>query len=181
LLAQDLRRRVGSGRLSREDPRYIRDRGDVDVADVDIADIGRVAVIARPIDLARRQREPADRRSRIGRNRHGCLDCRLGDEGDQRRGIDRLGDELAGDPAPATLDMRPTSVMKRREPPGLVVHPVPAPGLDPYPAARAIGRPIGGHRFRVPDLAVIGGRGPFAVGIELLVAGHRRRDVVGRR
>src|SRR5260370_31432609 len=44
----------------------------------------------------------------------------------------------------------------------------------------AVGLPIGRYRVRVPDLAVIGGALPGDMFVELLVAAHRRRDVIGR-
>src|SRR4029077_11523429 len=130
------------------------DLGDIDVGDIDVAYIGEVAGIGRPIDLARRQRKPADRRSSTDRDRYGHRYRRWRNEGDQRRRIDRLGGELAGDPRPAVVDTSPAPVMARRKSPGLVVHPVPAPRLDPDPAAVAVGRPAPRHRTRKPNLAV---------------------------
>ena len=46
--------------------------------------------------------------------------------------------------------------------------------------AVAVGRPIRRHRTRVPDLAVIGDRAPRPVLVKVLIAGHVRRDVIGR-
>jgi len=178
LLTDDLRRRVAGGR-PRSDNRV--DLGDADVGDVDVAYVGRVAGIGGPIDLARRQRKPADRRSCIYRDRHGHRDRRRRNKGDECGCIDRHRDELAGHPAPAVVDTSPAPVMTRRKSPGLVVHPVPAPRLDPHPATLAVGCPPHRHRSREPNLAIGRRRGPLSILIELLVAGHRRRDVAGRR
>ncbi len=70
--------------------------------------------------------------------------------------------------------------MERREAPGLVVDPGPAPRIDPCPVTVAIGRPSGMQPAREPDVAVIGDRGPRPVRVEVLVADHLRRDVAGR-
>ena len=152
------------------------DHGNVDVGDVDVADVAAVARIARPVEFAGREREPADRRAGIARE----SDLGRRHEGDQRRGVDRLLDKAARHPAPAVIDAGPAAVMERREPPGLVVDPGPAPRLDPGPVTFAVGRPVVRHRRRIPDLAVLRHLCPLPVRIEFLEAGHCRRDVIGR-
>ena len=149
-----------------------------DVGDVDVADIGGVAGIARPVHLARRQRKPADRRPRS--RRLGDPGRGQSDKGDECGRIDRLRDVAARDPAPAVVDIGPASIMKRSEAPRLLVDPGPAPRRNPYPAAVAIGRPIRRRLARIPHLAILRAALPVAVGIEVGIAGHLRRDIVRR-
>jgi hypothetical protein len=65
LLICNLRRWVGRS-LRPCNRRYLGDCGCADIGYIDAADICWVAGIARPINLARRQREPADRRPGVG-------------------------------------------------------------------------------------------------------------------
>ena len=46
--------------------------------------------------------------------------------------------------------------MRRREAPGRIVDPGPAPGRDPLPVAVAIGRPVGDGDAGIPDRAMAG-------------------------
>jgi hypothetical protein len=149
----------------RHDCLYFGDIGRADIGDVDIADISRVTGIVRPIHLARGKREPADRRPGFD----GCRRANAGIlyKGDKRRRIDGLRSEIARHPAPALVDAGPASVVKRREAPRLLVDPVPSPRFDPDPMTIAVGSPIGGHRFRVPDRAVVADRVPAAIGVKL--------------
>lgn len=70
--------------------------------------------------------------------------------------------------------------MGRRKAPRLGIDPGPAPGRHIDPLAVAIGRPVGVHIARVPDVAVFGNVLPVAVVVELLVADHFARDVARR-
>ena len=63
--------------------------------------------------------------------------------------------------------------MERREAPGRIVHPGPAPGRDIGPVPVAIRHPARRHR-RIPDLAVLRRRGPDADGGQLRPARHLR-------
>lgn len=121
------------GSPRRRDCLYFGDIGHADIGDIDVADINRIAGIVRPI------------------------------QGDKRRRIDGLRNKIARHPAPALVDAGPASVVKRRKAPGLRINPVPSPRLDPDPVAVAVGSPIGGHRFRVPDRAVIWNGVPAAM------------------
>jgi hypothetical protein len=152
------------------------DLGYIDVGDIDAADVAGIARIARPEQLTRGKRKPADRWSEIGR-RDG-LDRRRRNKRNERRGIDRLRREFARHPPPSSVNPRPAPIMERRKAPGLIIDPVPTPRLDPDPMPLAIGRPIRGDGPRIPDLAVIRCRRPLAVGIQLLKAGHCRRHMV---
>ena len=76
--------------------------------------------------------------------------------------------------------MRPAAVVGYGEAPWRVVHPGPAPGVDPGPMAVAIRCPAGCHAIRHPDIAVIRVDAPAAVRIEVLIADHVRRNVAGR-
>src|SRR6185436_21060633 len=122
------------------------------------------------VDLARRQRKPAD-------------DRRDGDAGDGRRaqilapdklhlrrGIYRRLARRPGDPAPGAPDVRPAAVVRNGVAPRRVIHPGPAPRVDPSPMAVAVRGPPGGHAPGGPDVAVGRVGAPGAVGIEILVA-----------
>ena len=176
-LIPDLRRWVGRAAACCG----VGDRVDhraADIGDVDVAEIIPVTAVARPIDLAGAEREPADRRPDIGNVP--VTDAGIANKGDQRRRIDRLRHEFAGDPRPLVLDHGPTAVMERREPPGLVIDPAPAPRIEPDPVALAVRRPAGRDPFRKPYLAILRHGAPAAVLVELLIPGHLRRDAIGR-
>jgi len=177
LLVRHLWRRVVRS-PRRRDCLYFGDIGHADIGDIDVADINRIAGIVRPIHLARRKREPADRRPGFERCRR--ANAGILDKGDKRRRIDGLRNKIARHPAPALVDAGPASVVKRRKAPGLRINPVPSPRLDPDPVAVAVGSPIGGHRFRVPDRAVIWNGVPAAIGVKLLEAGHCGGHVIRR-
>src|SRR5205807_244986 len=105
-------------------------------------------------------REPADkRRRRCGEEDRG----RVGEKVDQRRRVDRRGDEVAGNPSPGSVDVGPSPVMGWGKAPGLIGDPGPAPRLDPAPITVAVGDPSYREPFGVPDLAVIGGGAPAAI------------------
>ena len=144
-------------------------------APVQAAVVAVAGVVVRAPVFARRQREP---RGTGAAQRHAPVVAT--DEGHQRRRVHRARAEAAGHPSPARADLRPAAVVRGREAPGRVVHPGPAPGLHPGPAAVAVGRPVGHGDLRVPHGAVGGVLRPFAVGVELLVAGHVARHVAGR-
>ena len=160
----------------------IRDVGHIDhIGHVDPADIGVADPVRRPVHLARPQRDPADR----GPHRHPDAQA---DEGHQRRRIDRphhhADARLHRHPAPARPHLHPTPVMERREAPGRVIDPGPAPRRHPSPVAVAIRHPAHRHR-REPDAAILGRRLPGAGVHQRVTAGHlrhqrRRRILAGR-
>ena len=69
--------------------------------------------------------------------------------------------------------------MAGRETPRRVVDPSPAPWRDPDPSAIGVRRPAR-RDVRVPHLAITGDGVPTTMGIELHIARHVGRDVVGR-
>ena len=87
LLVRHLWRRVVRS-PRRRDCLYFGDIGHADIGDIDVADINRIAGIVRPIHLARRKREPADRRPGFERCRR--ANAGILDKGDKRRRIDGL-------------------------------------------------------------------------------------------
>ncbi len=123
------------------------------------------------VRLARSQWHPADRA--IGdRNAH--RDTGGGADKGHQRGCVNLSpmvSRITGNPAPAVIDPRPSSVMRGRETPGLAVHPGPTPRRHVGPAAVAIGNPGGGNG-RIPDLAVVRRLRPFTISGQVLGAGH---------
>ena len=163
--------------------RVVDDIGDVgdigDVRDVDLAHIARAGGIAGHVDFARREREPADGRTGAA-DGDGDVDARPAHPGHQRRRIDRPCRERPRRPAPGVAVVDPAAVMERREAPGRIVDPGPAPRTHPGPMTAAVRSPAAGDGARVPDGAVVGALLPAAVAVEVLRAGHLGRDVALR-
>ncbi len=156
------------------------DVGDVgDVRDVHLAHVARTGPVRRHVDLVRREREPADRRTA---DRHRDADARAGaDPGDERRRVHRPRDVAPGRPAPRVVAMDPAPIVERREAPRRVVDPCPAPRAHPGPVAGAVRCPADRDGARNPERAVLGRLFPAAVTVEVLGAGHLGRDVAVRR
>ena len=142
---------------------------------IDARTVGRFTVVGRLINIPRSQRIPAHIGRAADTDRY--IPAGFADPGDQRRRIDRAYDALARPPAPAAADHDPTAVMERREAPGRIVDPGPAPGRNPAPAAVAVRHPAHLHHARIPDRAIGRVGRPIAVGVEVFVAGHVRRDI----
>ena len=151
------------------------------VVPVEAAAVAVAGVVVRRPGLARGEREPGRRRCAAAQ-RYTPAQAAAGatDEGHQRRRVYRARPEAAGHPGPAVADLGPAAVVRGGKTPGRVVHPGPAPGLDPGPAAVAVGRPVGRGDAGVPDGAVGGVLRPFTPGVELGVAGQLARQVLGR-
>ena len=144
---------------------------------VDAILVARRGAVVGLEDLTRRQRHPRHRRAA---DVDGDARARAAYPGHQRRCVDRPRHVLARAPAPAAPPVHPAAVVEGREAPARVVHPGPAPGLDPGPTAVAVGRPVGAHRQRHPDGAVVGVLLPAAIAIEFFGACHFRRHVARR-
>jgi hypothetical protein len=77
------------------------------------------------------------------------------DKSDERRSIERTRINRTRAPAPGAADKRPASIVIRREAPGRVIHPSPAPRANPVPISVAIRSPADLDRPRVPHCAVV--------------------------
>ena len=108
-----------------------RRRRDHRIAAIDALEVGAADRVGRLIDLARRQREPADLGCARAAGRHRDLEVRAANEGHQRRRIHRPLTSRAGNPGPCAADVRPATIVRHGIAPGRVVHPGPAPGVDP--------------------------------------------------
>ena len=151
---------------------------DVDVADVGDVDVGEVtpgSVKPRHVHIAWTQWEPADRPPAA--NVQGQRESGAADERDQRRRVNRTHIHRTRHPAPAVADVNPSPVVERRESPGFVVDPGPAPRIDPGPVSVPVWCPADRHRSRIPHVAVVGRVVPLAVLIELVAADHVGRHV----
>src|SRR5208283_2456118 len=86
------------------------------------------------------------------------------EKADQGRRVYRMPFPRVGarDPGPAPVDPRPAAVMERREPPGLVVDPGPAPRAEVAPVSLAIRHPRRSD-LRIPDAAVVLSLSPRSV------------------
>lgn len=147
---------------------------------VDVTHVVRAVSVPRHVDLARTQREPAHhgRRAAPDTDRHahpGAAHPRH-----ERGGIHGPSHVGARHPAPHVAARNPAAVVERREAPGGVVHPGPAPRADPHPVPDAVRRPARGHVARDPQGAVLGVLFPAAVAVQVLDAGHLGRHIAGR-
>src|SRR6185437_1383910 len=106
--------------------------------------------IARTVGFPRAEREP-------GREASPAAKPAAADEDDQRGRVHRTHtpDHLPGDPHPAAAIVSPAPIMEGREAPRRVIHPGPAPRLDPGPMTVAVGRPADGHGARRPHRTVV--------------------------
>ena len=144
---------------------------DINVRDVDVAHVGYVylaqviaaVVIPRIEGLARTQREPR----RYSANPKTDGETSTADEGHESWAINRRNRNRSRQPTPPYSYLHPASVVKRRESPGSSVNPSPAPGLDPGPAAIAVGAPANRYPRRIPDRAI---------GRDRVSRFHSRRD-----
>src|SRR5579859_1843843 len=104
------------------------------VMEIRAVDVQHVSVAVRIIGvkhLMRAQRYPAD----AGAHMFARF---AAEEGDQGRSIDVMLMMLAGNPAPAPIELGPAAVMERRPAPRRIVDPGPAPGADIVPMAMAV-------------------------------------------
>src|SRR5207237_6918565 len=93
--------------------------------------------------------------------------------------VDRSRTDRAGHPAPPLARIGPATVVKRRETPGCIVDPGPAPRLDPGPVSMVIRCPVARHRGRHPDVAIALDHTPRSIIVEVGVADDVRRDIAG--
>ena len=131
-----------------------------------------------PIRLTRRQGHPGHRRS--GRADHDAHAHRRAGEGDQRGGEDRTRHPRPGRPDPAVTPQHPAAIVKRREAPGCLVHPGPAPAGVPNPAAVLERGPSGADHQRRPHHAELGVALPATVTVQVFRTCHFRRHIAHR-
>ena len=137
--------------------------------------LARADAVRRSIGLMRTQRRPACARQRPLAH-HRAL-RRRADPADQGRRKHRARHARAGHPAPAVAPIEPAAVVRRRKAPGGSIHPGPAPGAQPDPAAIAERHPVDCHDTRAPHRTVLRMLLPLAMAIQVFDAGHFRRHV----
>src|ERR1035437_10077341 len=89
--------------------------------------------------------------------------------------------EGSGSPAPSAVPVDPASIVERRKSPRSIIHPSPSPRFDPRPVTVAVGRPARLHRSGYPDRAIHGRGLPDAIGVEVLITNHTRRNIARRQ
>ena len=154
----------------------VDDRDVGNLHDVDVAHVGRRMAVPRYVRFVPAQRHPAHCRAARDRQRQ----VRAADKRHQRRRINRARHACTGRPRPAAADPHPAAIVIWGEAPRRVVHPRPAPGRHPHPAAITIRCPTHRYRSGKPHVAVLRNALPGAVLIELFVAGHGWRYVAWR-
>ena len=142
---------------------------DYGVAVVDLGHIGAAGGIGRLVHLARRQREPGDTATSLIAAGHTKAKVGAAHKHDQRRCVPGRCGDRARHPGPVVAQVGPAPVVGHREAPWGVVHPGPAPRIDPDPVAVAVRCPAGRHPIWHPHMAVSRVVAPTAVGIQVLV------------
>src|SRR5262249_14685094 len=125
--------------------RHVRDLsvvGDEGIRNIHVTQVAGAHRIFRNINLARRKRHPAMRPAILRPVSAAAVPIRPRHE--PRRKY-RAPVTRAWNPTPTVAQIGPTTVMERRESPGVIVDPRPAPGADPVPAAEAVRRPAVAH------------------------------------
>lgn len=127
------------------------------IRDIYVAEIIPARVIPGTERFAPAQREPADSAApaatKTETNPKPKSATKKTDEG---RSIEWPRVNGTGAPAPTATYKRPASVVIRREAPGRIVHPGPAPWANPVPIAIAIRRPADCYRAGIPNRPVVG-------------------------
>src|SRR3954468_7784633 len=83
-------------------------------------------------------------------------------------------------PEPSATRERPTSVVERRESPGLVFYPRPAPRRHIHPMSKPVRRPSSHNCARMPARTITRDVAPVAVFIQVFVPSHLPRNIVRR-
>ena len=156
---------------------HVRDLGVVDdrIASVDIGVVAATHRVRRAIHVTRTQREPCDAGDVAGRDRE--LEIATANESHQRGRVNRPRAYRARYPAPRPAQIGPATVMGHGETPRCVIHPRPAPRVDPCPMTIVVRSPAHGHAIRYPNITVPCVDPPRTVFIEILIADHIGRDV----
>jgi len=141
-------------------------------ADVDAIHVSLAHVIRRHVHFSRTEREPSYVAAEASRT--------PADEDDQRRRIHGLHLGRTGDPAPASADAHPASVVKRCVTPGCIIDPGIAPRRNPCPMAGVVRSPASFNPVGKPNVAVGAIVAPVAVVIEILIANDIVREILGR-
>ena len=157
---------VNVGDLNHSDPR---------ISHVHVLNITRAGAIPGNKNFPRSKRKPSDR---LGPNADSDAKARATDEGNQCRRVHRSNDNRSRDPAPAAFNESPSPIVEGRKAPRLIFYPGPSPRGNKCPMAVTVRRPISRDADRLPDVAILWVRAPAAIIIEVLVAGHVRRNIV---
>ena len=147
------------------------------IADVHRPEVSEPGVIPRIERFTPSQRTPAEApaepktevhapaRSTKPRNQSGCI-YRSDIRGSRR-------------PAPRAAVVDPAPIVERSKAPRSIIHPGPAPGLDPRPMSISIRRPIR-RDSRLPYRTIVRCFGPDSVIVEILGPDHSRGNVLCR-
>ena len=140
------------------------------IAHVDAIHVSLAYVIRRHIHFPRAKREP----SHVAAEASGAST----DEDHQSGRIHGVHRRRTGDPAPASADTHPASVVKRGITPWRVIDPCVSPRRNPCPMAGVVRSPTSFHPVRKPDVAIGAIVAPVAVVVEILVANHIVRQIL---
>ena len=96
---------------------------------------------------------------------------------DQRGAEDGVDGDRPRHPGPSSPGGDPAAVVERREPPGLIIDPRPAPGSHPCPVPVMVGRPAGHGDEGDPARPEAGNDLPAAVLVEVFDPVHFARNI----
>src|ERR1019366_3207956 len=121
------------------------------------------------------QREPAKAAAYAPASAESKTDSEAASSDPAHQGRSVIGvpvSEGPGSPAPTAVPVDPASIVERRKSPGSIIHPSPSPRFDPCPMTVAVG---------CPDRAIHGRGLPDAIGVEVLITDHTRRNIARRQ
>src|ERR1700691_4365066 len=123
---------------------YIRNINDIyrRIRDVHTLHVDLAGAVGQNVHFARAKREPCDS-STASAKCHGHAKARAANKNHQSRRVHGPHNHRTRNPAPASAEFSPATVMEWSKAPGFVFNPGPTPRCDPGPVAIAIRRPTG--------------------------------------
>jgi len=162
-------RKIKVVNVRRVDEIHVVDRG---VPNVDVIDESPAAAEPWKEGFAKSEWEPANASAKTESK------AATAKEANERRTVNWGREERPWAPAPPASEVIPSAVVEGSKAPRFRVNPAPAPRAHPIPITDAVGRPAHVNVTRIPDVSVFRLVAPFAVVIEVGVAGHVARDVL---
>ncbi len=145
----------------------VSDVGDARIGYVDGLKIAPAATVIRDVRLPVAQRKPS----------HAAASA---DPDHQRGGIAGTQASGPGDPCPAFAQKDPAAIVEWSKAPRGIVHPSPAPGLDPYPVSIPVRGPIVPNRSGDPYRSIFRDYAPLSILVKIFISDNVRRDVAYR-
>jgi hypothetical protein len=155
------------------------------VRNVHVLNIPSAHAVRRHVHFTRSQRKPADRSSSAA-DRDSHAETTAANKRHQRWRVHRTHINYAFSsrgrryPSPSAFHIYPTSVMKWRETPRLIINPRISPRLDIRPVAVVIRCPVRGFNAWVPHMSILRRIAPVSVVVQVFISDHILRDILSR-